>query len=45
MRSRYSAFVREELDYLLATHPEPDRDPPFGGLNCGAVAARPVGRA
>lgn len=27
MRSRYSAFVREELDYLLATHPEPDRDP------------------
>ena len=27
MRSRYSAFVREELDYLLATHPEPDSDP------------------
>ena len=27
MRSRYSAFVRHELDYLLATHPEPDRDP------------------
>ena len=25
MRSRYSAFVREELDYLLATHPEEDR--------------------
>ena len=23
MRSRYSAFVRAEVDYLLATHPEP----------------------
>ena len=23
MRSRYSAFVRGEVDYLLATHPEP----------------------
>ena len=27
MRSRYSAFVREDIDYLLATHPEPNRDP------------------
>ena len=26
MRSRYSAFVRAEVEYLLATHPEPDRD-------------------
>ena len=26
MRSRYSAFVRSEVEYLLATHPEPDRD-------------------
>ena len=24
MRSRYSAFARREVDYLLATHPEPD---------------------
>ena len=24
MRSRYSAFVRGDIDYLLATHPEPD---------------------
>lgn len=24
MRSRYSAFARGEIDYLLATHPEPD---------------------
>ena len=24
MRSRYSAFARREIDYLLATHPEPD---------------------
>ncbi|MEB3253738.1 MAG: YchJ family metal-binding protein, partial [Synechococcus sp.] len=24
MRSRYSAFVRCEVDYLMATHPEPD---------------------
>ena len=24
MRSRYSAFARAEIDYLLATHPEPD---------------------
>ena len=24
MRSRYSAFVRAEVDYLLATHPEPE---------------------
>lgn len=24
MRSRYSAFVKAEVDYLLATHPEPD---------------------
>ena len=24
MRSRYSAFARSEVDYLLATHPEPD---------------------
>jgi SEC-C motif-containing protein len=23
MRSRYSAFVRAEVDYLMATHPEP----------------------
>ena len=23
MRSRYAAFVKGELDYLLATHPEP----------------------
>ena len=23
MRSRYSAFVLEEIDYLLATHPDP----------------------
>ena len=23
MRSRYSAFARGEIDYLLATHPEP----------------------
>ena len=23
MRSRYSAFVKGEVDYLLATHPEP----------------------
>ena len=33
MRSRYSAFVREELDYLLVTHPEPDRDPAMTGPN------------
>ena len=26
MRSRYSAFVRAEVEYLLATHPEPGRD-------------------
>ena len=26
MRSRYSAFVLAEVEYLLATHPEPDRD-------------------
>ena len=26
MRSRYSAFVRAELDYLLATHPEPGQE-------------------
>ena len=26
MRSRYSAFARAEVGYLLATHPEPDRD-------------------
>ena len=26
MRSRYSAFVRTEVGYLLATHPEPGRD-------------------
>ena len=26
MRSRYTAFVRSEVEYLLATHPEPDRD-------------------
>ena len=24
MRSRYSAFARGEIDYLMATHPEPD---------------------
>jgi len=24
MRSRYSAFARREIDYLLATHPAPD---------------------
>ena len=24
MRSRYSAFARREVDYLLATHPEPN---------------------
>ena len=24
MRSRYSAFARRDIDYLLATHPEPD---------------------
>ena len=24
MRSRYSAFARGEIDYLLATHSEPD---------------------
>lgn len=24
MRSRYSAFVRGEVDYLITTHPEPD---------------------
>ena len=24
MRSRYSAIARSEVDYLLATHPEPD---------------------
>ena len=24
MRSRYSAFVKAEVDYLLATHPEPE---------------------
>ena len=24
MRSRYSAFARRKVDYLLATHPEPD---------------------
>ena len=24
MRSRYSAFARGEVDYLMATHPEPD---------------------
>ena len=24
MRSRYSAFARGEVDYLLATHPEPE---------------------
>ena len=24
MRSRYSAFARGEINYLLATHPEPD---------------------
>ena len=24
MRSRYAAFVRGEIDYLLATNPEPD---------------------
>ncbi len=24
MRSRYSAFVRREVDYLMATHPEPE---------------------
>lgn len=24
MRSRYAAFAKGELDYLLATHPEPD---------------------
>ena len=26
MRSRYSAFARAEVGYLLATHPEPGRD-------------------
>ena len=26
MRSRYSAFARAEVGYLLSTHPEPDRD-------------------
>ena len=26
MRSRYSAFARAEVGYLLATHPERDRD-------------------
>ena len=26
MRSRYSAFARTEVGYLLATHPEPGRD-------------------
>ena len=26
MRSRYSAFVRAEVGYLLATHPDPNRD-------------------
>ena len=26
MRSRYSAFARTEVGYLLATHPEPNRD-------------------
>ena len=25
MRSRYSAFARGEVDYLIATHPEPHR--------------------
>ena len=24
MRSRYSAFARGEIDYLMATHPEPE---------------------
>ena len=24
MRSRYSAFVRAEVDYLMVTHPEPE---------------------
>ena len=24
MRSRYSAFVKAEVDYLLATHPQPE---------------------
>ena len=28
MRSRYSAFARGEIDYLLATHPEPDVSEP-----------------
>ena len=26
IRSRYSAFVRAEVGYLLATHPDPNRD-------------------
>ena len=26
MRSRYSAFARAEVGYLLATHPDPNRD-------------------
>ena len=35
MRSRYTAFVRGEIDYLVATHDAATR----GGLDVAAVAA------
>ena len=44
MRSRYSAFVRGEVDYLMATHPSPSSLWPVSDVSCSRVAGRSTGR-
>ena len=36
MRSRYSAFAKGEIAYLMATNPSRRRTPPSGGVSCKA---------
>ena len=44
MRSRYSAFARGEIAYLMATNPDALTPQRSGAVSSRPVAARPVGR-